>query len=150
MTGGRLERKEIPLLGAGAVDVPNVDVGAVGGAGIVGVESMVAVAGGKEGVAVVIVGLDVPELGATVVGGPETDVVTIGSIGIGEINAVTVGVSNGVGVGGSIIGKGPDLGGSAVGFVELNIGAGGRVVVVEVDGFTAVILGDNRVGAVQI
>ena len=83
-------------------------------------------------------------------GRPETDVVAIGSIGIGEIDAVTVGVSNGVGVSGSIIGKGPDLGSSAVGLVELNIGAGGRVVVVEVDGFTAVILGDNRVGAVQI
>ena len=150
MAEGRLERKEVPLLGAGAVDVPNVDVGAVGGAGIVGVESMVAVAGGKEGVAAVVVGLDVPEFGATVVGGPETDVIAIGSIRIGKVNAVTVGVSDSVGVGGSVIGKGPDLGGSAVGFVELDIGAWGRVVVVKVDGFAAVILGDNRVGTVEV
>ena len=150
MTGGRLERKEIPLLGAGAVDVPDVDIGAVGSAGIVGVESMVAVAGGKEGVAAVIVGLDVPEFSATVVGGPETDVIAIGSIRIGKVNAVTVGISDSVGVGSGVISKGPDLGGGAVGFVELNISAGGRVVVVEVDGFAAVILGDNGVGAVEV
>ena len=73
------------------------------------------------------------ELSAAVVGRPETDVVTRSDVGVRKVKPVAIGVGEGVGVSLSVVGKGPLLGGGAVGFVKLNIGAGGRIVIIEVD-----------------
>lgn len=80
-----------------------------------------------------MVGDDTEELSTAVVGRPETDVVAWSDVGVRKIKPVAIGVGEGVGVSLGVVGKDPLLGGSAVGFVKLNIGAWGRVVVVKVD-----------------
>ena len=73
------------------------------------------------------------ELSTAVVGRPETDVVARSDVGVRKVKPVAIGVGDGIGVGLGVVGKGPLLGGGAVGVPELNVGAWGRVVVVKVD-----------------
>ena len=125
-----------------------MDVGAISGFGVETVHDGVGGTGRKDGVVAVEIGDDTPELGTAFVGSPEADIVAIGGVGASEIEAVAVGVGDGVSVGSGVIGKGPILCGGAIGAPELDVGAGGRFVVKEVDDFLRVDGGGDGIGAI--